>query len=57
MARSAGHEHRWRIVSHTTEKPLRYLLGCACSASVVAKRNQDVSGLEHLCCQPAKQAA
>lgn len=50
MARQTGHEHRFRIVSHTTEKPVKVLLGCACSATKLATKKDDLSGLEHLCC-------
>lgn len=50
MAKPANHECRWRIVSHTTAKPVRVLLGCACSATKLLTKDTDPRVLEHLCC-------
>jgi hypothetical protein len=58
MARKPpGHEHVWRIVSHTLAKPWRALLGCACSATMVAKPEPKPGQYEHLCCKPPKARA
>ena len=56
MARSPAHEHRWRIVAHTLQKPFIALLGCACSATMIPKTAPRQGEFEHLCCQAQKAA-